>query len=133
MQTRQALQAQRLEEAEASAEALAAEFPGEEAPRTQLSEVRELQAARRRAAAIGELAQAARGLIEAKRFDEAVGALEDGIGQYRTRVSRDCSKRPCRSRPITSVPKPLRGRSNAPSNCASRRIRKSARSAAPER
>src|ERR1017187_7949898 len=79
---REALVSQRLDDAIVSAEALCAEYPEEPAAADLLSEVHEHLAAQRRIAAVGNVGQAARGLIKEERFSDARGIIEEGLHSY---------------------------------------------------
>jgi serine/threonine protein kinase len=68
--------------ATASAEALCAEYPEESEAVDFLSEVREHLAAQKRMEAVGNITQAAHGLIRKERFADAHSVLEQGLQSY---------------------------------------------------
>jgi serine/threonine-protein kinase len=79
---RELLYSRRVEESEAAAEALCREFPEESMAADFLSEVREYRAAQKRLAEVGNISQAARGLIRSNQLDEARKLLQNGLDSY---------------------------------------------------
>jgi serine/threonine-protein kinase len=79
---RGALVSRDFDAATASAEALCAEFPEESEAADFLSEVREHLAAQKRMEAVGNITQAAHGLIRKERFADAHSVLEQGLQSY---------------------------------------------------